>query len=332
MVASLSALAPVKVVFDGEARLRQRPVGDLLSALNSLGIEASSLYGNDCPPIEIHGGKLLGGEVVISGMASSQHISSLLMVAPYAESQMSIKIVDGLRSRPYVDITIDAIRQFGVEVENHNYEEFIVSNGQKYGGRHYRVAGDYSSAAYFFALAAIGQGAVSVGNLKPDSIQGDRHFLDILSEMGCLINYHEGQVEVSREGKLTGITVDMGDCPDIVQPLAIVAAYAEGRTEITNIGHLRYKETDRIGNTATELRKMGAEVEVTEDAMSINGGKPKGATVETYNDHRMAMSLAVAALFAEGETVIDGAEAVAKSYPAFFTDLTQIGAIVQEVS
>jgi len=331
MAASLAALAPARVVFDGEARLRQRPVGDLLSALKSLGVQAGSVNGDGCPPIEVHGGKLLGGEVLVSGRASSQHISSLLMVAPYAEGEVSIKITDGLRSKPYVDITIDAMRDFGVEVESHNHEEFIVKSGQKYKGRHYRVEGDYSSAAYFFAAAAIGQGAVAIGNLKANAVQGDRYFLDILSEMGCHVNYYEGQVKVSREKELTGIAVDMGDYPDIVQPLAVVAAYAKGETKITNIGHLRYKESDRINNTAAELGKMGIHVDVTEDTMSISGGKPKGAIIDTYGDHRMAMSFAVVALFADGDTIINGAESVTKSYPGFFADLARIGAKVQEI-
>jgi len=253
------------------------------------------------------------------------------MVAPYAEGQVSIKVVDRLQSKPYVDITIDAMRQFGVEVENHNYEKFIVSSGQKYRGRHYRVEGDYSSVACFFAAAAIGQKPITVGNLKAGSVQGDRHFLDILSEMGCLVGYEEEQARVARGNELTGVTVDMGDYPDIVQSLAMVAAYAKGETKITNIGHLRYKETDRINNTAVELRKMGITVDVTSDAMSISGGKPKGTVIETYGDHRMAMSFAVVALFADGDTIIDGAESVAKSYPGFFTDLAKIGVIVQEV-
>lgn len=331
MVAPLAALTQARIVFDGEPRLRQRPIGDLLSALESLGIQARSINGNDCPPIEVQGGRLVGGEVVIPGITSSQHISSLLMIAPYAERSVRIKVIDGLHSKPYLDITIDVMLQFGVEVENHNYEELVVRSGQRYTARHYRVEGDYSSAAYFFAMGAIGQRPITVGNLNTNSVQGDRHFLDILSEMGCLVNYEQGQVKVAREKELTGITVDMGDYPDTVQPLAIVAAYAEGRTEIKNIGHLEHKETDRLNNTAVELRKLGIKVDVTESTMSINGGKPKGAVIETYGDHRMAMSFATAALFADGNTTINGAEAVKKSYPEFFTDLAKIGGRVQDI-
>ncbi len=331
MVAPLAALSESPVVFDGTERLRQRPVDDLLSALKSLGVQASSVKQDGYPPIEVRGGRLAGGEVVTRGMTSSQHISSLLMVAPYAEHDMKIRIADGLQSRPYVDITIDAMRQFGVEVARHNHDEFTVASGQRYRGRRYEIEGDYSSAAYFFALAAIGGRPITVTNLNTKSLQGDRYFLDILSLMGCYVSYKRGQVKVWRKQELDGTAVDLGDYPDIVQPLAVVAAFARGKTDISNIGHLRYKETDRIQNTATELGKMGIAVEVTGSTMSISGGRPKGASIETYDDHRMAMSFATAALFAEGETVINGAEAVSKSYPGFFTDLAKIGAEVQEI-
>lgn len=331
MSASLAALAPARIVFDGEERLRQRPVGDLISALKSLGVQVSSLNKEGYPPIEVRGGRLLGGEVSVSGRESSQYISSLLMVAPYAESDVTIRVIDELHSKPYVDITIDIMRQFGVEVENHDYKEFVIKSGQRYKGRYYRVEGDYSSAAYFFAASAIGGCFIVVGNLEPNSAQGDRHFLDILSRMGCQVNYDGGQAKVARRGELTGITVDMGDYPDIVQPLAVVAAYAKGKTRITNIGHLRYKESDRINDTAVELRKTGIKVDVTEDTISITGGKPRGAIIESHNDHRMAMSLAIAALFADGDTIINGAESVAKSYPGFFDDLAALGAKIEEI-
>jgi len=331
MVAPLATLAQSRVVFDGDTRLRQRPISDLLSALKNLGVQASSVNGDGYPPIEVQGEKLLGGEIKISGMTSSQHISSLLMIAPYAKRNVKIKVIDGIHSKPYLDITIDAMRHFGVDVVDFNQKEFTLTSGQRYRGKHYKIEGDYSSAAYFFAIAAIGQESITVSNLKANSVQGDRHFLDILSQMGCYANYREGGVEVTRDKALTSLSLDMGYYPDIVLPLAIVASFAKGKTEITNIGHLRYKETDRINNLATELRKMGIKVEVTESTMSIEGGKPKGTAIETYNDHRMAMSFAIAALFAEGDTIINSAEAVTKSYPGFFTDLAQIGAGIEEI-
>jgi len=331
MVASMAALSQTRVVLDGDTRLRQRPVGDLLSALKSLGARARSLGNNGCPPIEIKGGRLTGGEVIIPGLVSSQYITSLLMIAPYVEGEMRIKVVGGLHSKPYIDITLDIMRAFGVDVTNHDYKEFLVKGGQKYRSRHYQIEGDYSSAAYFLATGAIGGRPVSITSLKADSVQGDRYLLSILSEMGCRIDYQEGQVSICRDKELKGVTIDMGNYPDIVQTVAIVAAYAGGKTEITNIGHLKFKETDRINNTAVELGKMGIRTKVTENTMVVYGGKTKGAEIDAHNDHRMAMSFAVAALFADGDSIINGAEAVTKSYPQFFAELAKLGAKIEEL-
>ena len=331
MVAPLTALTQGRVVFEGEPRLYQRPVSDLLVALKVLGVEASSINRDGFPPIAIRGGTLRGGQVVVSGMITSQHVSGLLMVAPYARRNVRIKISGKLLSKPYVDVTIDAMQAFGGEVGNLNYEQFLVTAGKRYQGREYTIEGDYSSAAYFFVMGAIGQSPLTVTGLNPKSVQGDRHFLKLLSHMGGEVKYGKEEVTVSRKKPLTGITLDMGDYPDIVQPLAVVAAFARGKTLIKNIGHLIYKETDRINNTTSELLKMGVTVDVTENTMLITGGQPRGAEVESHNDHRLVMSLATAALFAEGETIINGAEAVSKSYPGFFSDLAKLGARVQEI-
>jgi 3-phosphoshikimate 1-carboxyvinyltransferase len=332
MIAPLAALAQTKVILDGDSRLRQRPMGDLLSVLESLGVGARSLNDNGYPPIEIQGGELTGGEVTIPGQVSSQHISALLMIAPYTEDGVRIKIAGGLRSRPYIDITLDVMQAFGVEAVNQDYEEFLIKGGQEYKARHYQIEGDYSSAAYFLAAGAIGGKPVTVDNLKADSVQGDRYLLNILSQMGCSVEYHKEQVRISHRDELTGTTIDMGDYPDIVQTVAVVAAYAHGKTEITNIGHLRFKETDRLSDTAAELGKMGIRADVADNTMVVYGGKPKGAEIEAHVDHRMAMSLAIAALFAEGDSIINGAEAVTKSYPQFFTDLAKLGAKIEELS
>jgi len=331
MVAPLAALAQTKIILDGDARLRQRPVGDLLSALESLGVHARSLENNGCPPIEIQGGKLNGGEATISGGVSSQHISALLMIAPYTENGLTIKITDGLRSKPYIDITLNIMREFGVEAANQDYKEFLVKGGQRYQGKHYRIEGDYSSAAYFLAAGAIGGLPVTVKNLKAGSAQGDKSLLDILSAMGCPVVHQKEQATVYRRDELKGVTIDMGDYPDLVQTVAVVAAYARGKTEMTNIGHLRFKETDRLNDTAAELAKMGIRVDVTDNSMVIYGGKPKGAEIEAHNDHRLAMSLAIAAIFADGDSIINGAEAVSKSYPRFFSDLAGLGAKIEEL-
>ena len=332
MVAPLAALAPTRVILDGDNRLRQRPVGDLLSALESLGANARSLENNGCPPIEIRGGKLNGGEVTISGGVSSQHISALLMIAPYTENGLTIKVTNEPRSKPYIDITLNIMREFGVEAANQDYKEFLVKGDHIYKGKHYRIEGDYSSAAYFLAAGAIGGKPVTVKNLKADSAQGDKCLLNILSAMGCPVVHQKEQVMVYRRDELKGVTIDMGDYPDLVQTVAVVAAYARGKTEMTNIGHLRFKETDRLNDTAAELAKMGIRVDVTDNSMVIYGGKPRGAEIEAHNDHRMAMSLAIAAIFAEGNSIINGAEAVSKSYPRFFSDLAGLGAKIEELS
>jgi len=330
MVAPLAALASTKVILDGDNRLRQRPVGDLLSALESLGASARSLENNGCPPLEIQGGKLSGGEVTTSGQISSQHISALLMIAPYTENGLTIK-VSSLRSKPYVDITLDVMRDFAVEAVNRNYKELLIKGSQRYQAKRYRIEGDYSSAAYFLSAGAIGGRPVTVKNLKTNSAQGDKYFLNILSAIGGSVEHQKETVTVSRRGELKGVTIDMGDYPDLVPTVAVVAAHAQGKSRINNIGRLRFKETDRLGDTAAELDKMEIKVEVTDNAMVVYGGKPRGAELEAHNDHRMAMSLSIAALFAGGDSIINGAEAVTKSYPRFFNDLADLGAKIKEL-
>jgi 3-phosphoshikimate 1-carboxyvinyltransferase len=332
MIAPLAALARTRVILDGDNRLRQRPMGDLISALVSLGISARSLSNNGYPPIEIRGGEFNTSEVTIRGAVSSQHISALLMIAPYTKEGLSIKVADELRSKPYLDITLDIMQAFGVEAANKDYKQLIVKGGQKYQARRYRIEGDYSSAAYFLAAGAIGGRPTTVKNLKPDSAQGDRYLLTILEQMGCSVESQKQQVTISRQKELSGITLDLGDYPDLVQTVAVVAAYAHGKTKMNNIGHLRFKESDRLKTTAAELAKMGIKADVTDNTMVIYGGKPKGAEIEAHNDHRLAMSLAIAALFAEGDSIINGAEAVTKSYPKFFADLPKLGAKIEELS
>jgi 3-phosphoshikimate 1-carboxyvinyltransferase len=332
MIAPLIALSPTRVILDGDNRLRQRPLGELLSALQSLGVHARSLNNNSCPPIEIEGGEFRANQVTLSGETSSQPVSALLMAAPYIKGGLSIRVSGGLRSRPYIDITIDAMKAFGIAAVNRNYKEFLVEGSQSYEARRYRIEGDYSSAAYLLAAGAIGGKPITVTNLKNDSVQGDRKLLAILKEMGASVDYNKDAVRVQRRGALKGITIDLGDYPDLVPTLAVVAAFAQGKTTLTNIAHLRFKESDRLNDTAAELDKMGIRTEVTDDTMVIYGGKPEGSEFDSHNDHRLALSLSVAASFAEGNSIINGAEAVTKSYPGFFEDFIKLGAEVEELS
>ncbi|MBA7584577.1 3-phosphoshikimate 1-carboxyvinyltransferase [subsurface metagenome] len=244
------------------------------------------------------------------------------MAAPYTKEGLSIKIAGGLRSKPYIDITLDAMRAFGVEAVNRDYKEFLVEGRQAYKARRYQIEGDYSSAAYFLAAGAIGGKPVTVNNLKKDSVQGDRHLLNILAEMGASVDHQKGSVTVHRSGGLKGISIDLGDYPDLVPTLAAVAAFASGETRITNIAHLRFKESDRLDDTSTELAKMGVKTEVGGDTMVIYGSKPGGAEIDAHNDHRLAMSLSVAALFAD-EMTFRALKAFCKSSSCPFPALGQ---------
>lgn len=329
-ITAVAALAPGRTVLTGDNRLCERPMKDLLNALFALGIEAKSLRNNNCPPIEIKGGAIVLQKVTISGNISSQYVTALLLIAPFSRSEVTID-VQNLKSKPYVAVTIDVMKAFGVDVKNDNFETFVIPSVQMYRGRNYTIEGDYSSASYFFAASAITGGEVTVKNLNPNSSQGDANFVQILKQMGCLVKKRNNAITVKGLKELRAVDVDMGDYPDIVQTLTIVAAFAQGTTHIRNIGHLKYKEIDRIEKPALELAKMGINTDVSENELTIYGAEPRGATIDTHNDHRMAMSFAVAGLGAQGKTIITNAQVVAKSYPNFFNDLKRIGADVEEL-
>lgn len=320
---TFAGLAHGKVIITGDERMQQRPIQDLLDAIRPLGIEGKSTTANNCPPIEINGGNFKGGLTSLRGDKSSQYFSSILISAPYAKNDVTIKTAGILMSKPYIDITIDCMKSFGVEVENEDYKKFKVQNGQRYVGREYKIEGDYSSASYFFAAAAVTGGKIEVENLNPDSVQGDKYFLEILKKMGSKVKYGKTSVTVGG-AELKGVEVDMSNYPDIVPTLAVVAAFAKGKTKINNIGHLRLKESDRIKAPVNELRKIGINAEEKKNSIEIEGGQPKGAEIETYNDHRIAMSFAVAGLAVDG-IKIKNMECVNKSFPRFFEELGELG-------
>jgi len=279
-------------------------------------LKAESIKGNACPPIEIHGGNPPGGSVTLAGNKSSQYLTSLLLSAPYFQNDTVINIEGELTSKSYVDITLDIMQTFGVSVLNEFYRKFTVPAGQRYRAQTYAVEGDASSASYFFAAAAVTGGEVSVTNLNPDSVQGDIHFPDALEQMGCEVKRAGEKITVFGN-PLRGITIHMNDMPDVVQTLAVVALFAEGKTTITGIANLRIKETDRIAALANELTRLGASVEAGEDFIIIEPGTHRPTEVETYDDHRMAMSFAVAGLGIPG-VKIKNPRCVDKSFPDFF--------------
>lgn len=325
LLTAVAAMAYGKTILTGSDRLKERPMSDLLSSLRNLGITVSSIHGDGCPPIEITGSKIKGGKVKITASLSSQFVSALLLIAPFAKSETEIIVRGLLRSKPYVNLTIQLMERFGIRVHNDDHEAFIIPPNQTYLAQEYKVEGDYSSGGYFLAAAAITDGKVTVSNLSPHSAQGDKYLLEILKRMGCAVKINSDRIIVERVDKLQAVSIDMADYPDIVQTVAGIAAYAEGKTHITNIGHLTHKETDRIKDTAEELSRIGVKTDYSKNSLTIIGGRPKGGIVDTHGDHRMAMSMAVAALAAEKPTIIKNANVVSKSYPHFFEDLKKIG-------
>ena len=312
---AFAALAKGKVIITGDKRMHERPIQDLLTALNQIGVNAFSQKGNGYPPVVVSGGFLYGGNVRILGEISSQFLSSLMMIGPYAKKGLTINVVGELTSKPYVDITMDVMRNFGAEVVNYEYMKFSIAN-KKYFQTNYFIDGDASSVSYFFAASAVSKGNVRVVGINPYSIQGDIRFADVLGKMGCSVKKGRDFIEVTGN-EINGIAVDMNSMPDTVQTLAVVALFAKGRTKIFNVKNIRVKETDRIKALASELRKLGARVEEIDDGLIITPGKNKGAIIETYNDHRMAMSFAVAGLRIPN-VKIKNPECVSKSFPDFW--------------
>ena len=321
MTAALT-LGDGKYEIDGIERMRQRPIQQLIDALNQLGADVSSKEGTGCPPVLINASGLKGGTVKIPGNISSQYISAILLTAPYANSDVRIVVIDDLASKNYVDMTLDVMSRFGVTVKRDSYREFSVKSGQVYKGCEYMVEPDASGASYFLAAAAITGGKVRVDGLGEDSLQGDARFVDILGKMGCRIKKSHDWLEVEG-GELSGIDIDMNDTPDVVQTLAPVAAFAKGNTRIRNVKNLRYKETDRITAVVNELKKVGVEAREFEDGIEIIPSPPHSADISTYNDHRMAMSFALFGLRTKG-IKIKNPECVEKTFPDYFERLEKL--------
>jgi 3-phosphoshikimate 1-carboxyvinyltransferase len=308
---------------DGIPRMRERPIADLLDALNQLGTRAVCENRNNCPPVVIHANGLAGGTATVRGDISSQFLSGLLMATPGARSPVELRIKGTLVSQPYVEMTLAVMQSFGVAVETSEaLSEFLIPAPQPYRACDYAIEPDASAASYFWAAAAVTGGTVTVEGLSAASLQGDVAFVDCLEQMGCEVRREADSITVVGR-PLRGITVDMNAISDTVQTLAVVALFADGPTEIRNVGHIRHKETDRIAAVATELRKLGATVEESNDGLRITPGPLRAATIATYNDHRMAMSFAIAGLRQPGIRISDP-ECTAKTYPQFFSDLAKL--------
>lgn len=321
---ALCALGSGTFRLDGVSRMRERPIGDLLAALGQLGANIDCEQQPGFPPVVVHGSGLAGGQAVIRGDISSQFLSAVLMAAPYATQDVELIVEGPLVSRPYIRMTLALMEIFGVRpMVREDLSRFRIRATQKYAALPYDIEPDASAASYFWAAAAITGGAVKVMGLTRESLQGDVAFLDCLEQMGCAIRYEPDGIVVSGRAE-RGIDVNMNAISDTVQTLASVALFADGPTTITGVGHIRHKETDRIGDLARELRKLGAEVHERSDGLQIappaNPSLLRGAAMETYNDHRMAMSFALAGLRIPGMEILDPG-CTAKTYPGFFDDL-----------
>jgi 3-phosphoshikimate 1-carboxyvinyltransferase len=321
---------------DGDARMRERPIGDLVRALRDLGADIEAPTG--CPPVHIGrssaaggGSGLAGGSVTVPGRISSQFISAILLAAPLARRDVEV-LVDGVCvSRPYIDITLEVMRAFGAEVwaddgRADGRTAFRVKAGRGYGGRELRIEGDASTASYFLAAAAVTGGTVRIEGIGKESIQGDARFADLLAQMGCHVKKDLDSIGLTGD-RLHGIEADCRDMPDVVPTLAAVALFARGRTRIHNVAHLKFKESDRIASVAAEFRKLGGKVRELPDGLEIEESRLHPGTVDPWGDHRIAMASAVVGLGVPG-VVIRDPQVVAKSYPEFFEVFRSAGARV----
>ncbi|MCI5188370.1 MAG: 3-phosphoshikimate 1-carboxyvinyltransferase [Candidatus Electrothrix sp. AS4_5] len=318
---SVAALGQGRFRITGGERMAERPIDPLIHALRGWQVQIQSEAANGCPPLSIDANGLAGGETILPEGKSSQYLSSLLLVAPYAANKANLKVEGEVFSKPYVKMTLAVMVDFGVWAEVAPALNYFKIPQGVYQGTEYRIEGDASGASYFWAAAAITGGKVNVANVPVPSLQGDAQLVPLLERMGCQVERCQGGITVLGSKQLRGIEVDMGNMPDVAPTLAVVAAFAQGTTVINNIAHLRIKECDRLAVMVKELRKMGADVEEEDDRMIIHGQAGgtnlHGADIATYEDHRIAMCFAVAGLQVAGVKV-HGEDCVAKSFPDFW--------------
>jgi 3-phosphoshikimate 1-carboxyvinyltransferase len=320
-LAAALCLGQGEFVLTGEPRMKERPIGHLVDALVEAGADITYLENEHYPPLKINGTGLKGGHVKIDGSISSQFLTAFLMSAPLAKADVTIEIVGDLVSKPYIDITLHIMKQFGVEVENQNYQQFVVKSGQQYRSPgQFLVEGDASSASYFLAAAAIKGGEIKVTGIGKNSIQGDIHFADALEKMGADIEWGDDYI-LCRKGELVGIDMDYNHIPDAAMTIATTALFAKGTTAIRNVYNWRVKETDRLAAMATELRKVGAKVEEGEDYIIVEPTSDlKHAAIDTYDDHRMAMCFSLVAL-SDTPVTINDPKCTSKTFPDYFDKL-----------
>jgi 3-phosphoshikimate 1-carboxyvinyltransferase len=311
-------------VFDleGDEAMGRRPIQPLLDALGTLGVRATSVRGNGCPPVRVESSGFEGGSVRMAGGISSQYFSALLMVAPCTRRGIQLEVEGDLVSKPYIEVTAQAMQAFGASFRNERYARFEVDPGA-YRATGYVVEPDASAASYFFAAAAVTRGRVVVPGLGARSLQGDLAFVRLLERMGCTVRQTDAETEVIGPETLRGIDVDMSDLSDTAQTLAAIAPFADRPTRVTGIGFIRRKETNRVAAVVAELRRLGIRADEEDDGFVVHPGTPRPADIETYDDHRMAMSFAITGLGAAGVRIKNPA-CVSKTFPHFFDVLATL--------
>lgn len=319
---ALSCVVPGTQTLTGHEGLLKRPIGELVDGLRQLGAKIEYLGQEGYPPVRVHSAKLQPGTTVMDGGVSSQYFSALLMIAPLVEGGLTIQVKGKQISAPYIDMTIDTLKHFGITATNNQYRSYTVPAGQTYRAQTYHVEGDVSSASYFFAMAALNQSTITVTNLNPSSAQADMRLLDILERMGSTVIKHKDSITVEGHG-VRPLDIDMEACPDQAMTIAVLAAFAKGTTTLHGVQSLRIKETERVVALEQELAKLGIETHSTHDTLTIHGGQPHAASIATYGDHRIAMAFAVAGTHVPG-IVIEHPEVVNKTFPDFWKKLAHL--------
>lgn len=317
------ALGHGRYLIDGTPRMRRRPIEPLLDGLRQLGADARAHFDNGCPPVVVRASGLPGGVARLRGDISSQYFSALLLAGPYAQRGVEVEVLGELVSAPYVDLTAGIMADFGVPVEKEDGRRYHVRPGGHYRGREYAVEPDASTASYFFAAAALTAGRVRVPRLGRGSGQGDLGLLDVLERMGCTVLREDEAIEVHGPRRLHGVEADFTRMGDVATTLAAIAPFADGPVLIRGIAQTHYEESDRPVAATAELRRMGIRVEDDHDSLLIHPGHPRPAVVQTYDDHRIAMSFAITGLKAPGIEIADPG-CVAKTFPAFFETLARV--------
>lgn len=327
MFTPIASLFEKEIVLHGEGSLRKRPIDMLEGPLRELGVQINTT--NGFVPISVCG-PMRGGEAAVDGSLSSQMLTGLLIALPLATGDTLLS-VNNLKSKPYIDMTLDVMKDFGVEVSHTNYQRFSILGNQKYTGREYFVEGDWSGAAFLLVAGAIA-GEVEVGNIFSKSKQADVAILQALNDAGAIINEGQDVITVKQGKKLKAFQFDATECPDLFPPLVCLASYCKGTSKIKGVSRLKHKESDRATVLQKEFGKIGIKIIIEDDYLLVKGGEIKGGEIHANNDHRIAMAGAIVALKAQNAVVVDNAQCIAKSYPAFYHDLTALGAQIKDAT